>query len=112
MLLMQSSAKDVRSASLDFALQVFVFHFFWPGVLGGSQVDLSLDFEGEGSDSLAPFFLEDCPRFRFGAKGMVDVEVKTGRSVLLTDTGVDVLGGSHRRGSCWIDVFCVGPSGW
>jgi hypothetical protein len=38
--------------------------------------------------------------------------VKTGRSVLLTDAGVDVLGGSQRSGSCWTAVFWVGPSGW
>lgn len=75
-------------------------------------MDLSLIFEGEGRGLLSSFFLGDCPRFGFGAKGMVEVDVKTGRSVLLTDAGVEVLGGSHRRGSCCTAVFGVGPSGW
>ena len=43
---------------------------------------------------------------------MVEVDVKTGSSALLTDAGVDVLGGSHRSGSCCTAVFWVGPSGW
>jgi hypothetical protein len=58
------------------------------------------------------FFFGDCPKFGFGAKGIVDVDVKTGRSALLTDAGVAVLGGSHRRGSCCTVMFMVGPSGW
>lgn len=39
--------------------------------------------------------------------------MKTGRSFLLmTEAGVEVFGGSQRRGSFWTAVFWLGPSGW
>lgn len=75
-------------------------------------MDLSLAFEGEGRESCPPFFRGDWPRFGFGAKGIVEVDVKMGRSVLLTEAGVEALGGSHCRASCWTAIFCAGPSGW
>jgi hypothetical protein len=84
-----------------------------------SHIDLSRGFEGEGSRSFAllespPLFLGDAsPRFGFGAKGIVEVDVNTGSmSGRLTDAGVEVFGGSQRRGSCWTAAFCAGPSGW
>lgn len=74
-------------------------HLSWSGGVSGiSQIDLSFDFEGEGGEL---DFFGDWPRFGFGANGMVEVDVNTGRSFLfMTEAGVEVLGGSQRRGSC------------
>lgn len=47
-----------------------------------------------------------------GAKGIVEVDVKTGRSVRRTGAGVAVFGGSHVSISCCGTDMGSGPSGW